>query len=170
GLFVLASLEARHPLASGLLLGAIVLTRPQMGFWGIFFLYECWRAKRFDARTLAQVAIPVAVLGLCGAAFNYARFGAIGEFGHTYLNVRWTDRIQRYGLFNFSFLSRNLAAAFTLTPKLIAKPPYLQVSWHGLSMLLTTPALGYLLWPARKGPLHRALWLVVIPIAAYSFL
>jgi hypothetical protein len=129
-----------------------------------------WRAKKPIAMTMVKVGVPVAVLGIVGAIFNWARFHQISEFGHFYLNVKWTDRIQRYGLFNYSFLARNLAAAFTLTPKLIAKPPYLQVGWHGLSMLMTTPALAYLLWPHDKRDLHRALWIMVAPIALLSFL
>jgi hypothetical protein len=170
GAFVLCSFEARAPIAAGLALGALVLTRPQMGFVGIFFLYEAWRAGRFSLRTMVRVGLPVLVFGAVGAWFNWARFGSISEFGHFYLNVRWTDRIQRYGLFNYSFLSRNLAAAFTLTPKLLAKAPYVQISWHGLSMLLTTPALAYLCWPRVRGGLHRALWIAVLPIALLSFL
>jgi hypothetical protein len=171
GIFVLASLEARHPVLAGFALGALILTRgPQMVFWGTFLLYEARRARKLDARYLLRTAAPMLLFGVLAAAFNYARFGSITEFGHTYLNVRWTDRIQRYGLVNFAFLSRNLTCALTLTPKLIAKPPYVQVSWHGMSMLLTTPALAYLLWPKEKGSLHSALWLVAAPIALFSLL
>ena len=170
GAFVLASFEARYPYCAGLALGAVVLTRPQMGFFGIFFLYEAYRAGKLTLATMVRIGTPVAALGAAGAWFNYARFGSVAEFGHFYLNVRWTDRIQRYGLLNYHFLSRNLAAAFTLTPKILAKKPYVQVPWHGLSMLITTPALAYLLWPKTRGGLHRALWLTVLPIALLSFL
>jgi hypothetical protein len=170
GLFVLASLEARHPILAGLCLGGIVLTRPQMGFWGIFFLYEMWRVKKPYVSTMLKIGLPVAILGVAGALFNYARFHAFAEFGHSYLNVRWTDRIQRYGLFNYAFLSRNLSVAFTLTPKLLPKAPWIQLPWHGLSMLITTPALLFLLWPRNKQLLHQVLWTVVTPIAFMSFL
>jgi hypothetical protein len=170
GLFVLASLEARHPIWAGLMLGCLVLTRPQMGFWGIFYLYELWRSKKAWLPEMVKVGIPVMLLGGAGAAFNWVRFHSFFEFGHFYLNVRWTDRIQRYGLFNYAFLSRNLAAAFTLTPKLLPRAPYFQIPWHGLSMLITTPALVYLLWPRNKSTLHAALWLTVAPIALMSFL
>jgi hypothetical protein len=112
----------------------------------------------------------VALLAVAGFAFNWARFHALGEFGHFYLNVRWTDRIQRYGLTNFAFLARNLSCALTLTPKLLAKRPYFQIPLHGLSLLITTPAYLYLLWPKVKSPLHTVLWLVVAPIALLGFL
>src|SRR5262249_3504922 len=124
GLFVLASLEAHYPFLAGLALGALTLTRPHMGFWGIFFLFEMQRSKKPLVSTMLKVGIPVAIFALAGAIFNYARFHSFSEFGHTYLNVRWTDRIQRYGLFNFAFLARNLSVAFFLTPKFLAKAPY----------------------------------------------
>ncbi len=172
GLFVLASLEGAHPFLSGICLGAIVLTRPQMIFLGLFFLYELWRrvpAERRIRRLLAW-AIPIGILGIAAAAFNYARFHSFTEFGHSYLTVRWTDRIQRYGLFNFAFLARNLTVAFTLMPRLLGKAPYIQISWHGMSMFLTTPALLFLAWPKRRPPIANVLWAVVVPIALLSFM
>jgi hypothetical protein len=157
-----------------LCLGAILLTRPPVTCWGILFLYEAWRTRRpgqlIPWGKLVAVGAPLALLGAAGFAFNYARFRSFGEFGHFYLNVRWTDRIQRYGLENFSFLARNLTCAFTLTPKLLPRPPYFQLSWHGMSMLLTTPALAYVAWPRVKPPLHPLLWAVVAPIALMGFL
>ena len=172
GLFVLASFEARRPLVAGLCVGAILLTRPHIAAWSLFFFYEAWRAhgKKIPLRKLVAFGVPLILLGAAGFAFNWARFGAFGEFGHYYLNVRWTDRIQRYGLTNFAFLARNLTCAFTLTPKLLAKAPYFQMSWHGMSLFITTPAYLYLLWPRVKSPLHTVLWCVVLPIALAGFL
>ena len=170
GLFVLASIDARYPLLAGLCLGALTLTRPQMGFWGVFFLYEMVRAKKPRIRTLLRVGMPVMLLAAIGAAFNWARFHSITEFGHAYLNVRWTDRIQRYGLFNFAFLPRNLASALVLTPKFTTQPPYFQIPWHGLSMFVTTPALILLFWPRVKSSLQTALWITVAPIAFLGFI
>lgn len=172
GLFVLCSFEARYPISAGLCLGAILLTRPHVAAWGLFFAYEAWRAngKRVPVAKMVRLGVPVLLLGGLGCAFNWARFRAFGEFGHFYLNVRWTDRIQRYGLTNFAFLARNLSCALTLTPKLLAKPPFVQISWHGLSLLVTTPGYAYLLWPRVRGPLHAVLWAVVAPIAIMGLL
>jgi hypothetical protein len=187
GLFVLAAFEARHPVAAGACLGALLLTRPHVAAWGLFFLYEAWRFRptptprpaeapslRWNEHIpwarLVQLGIPIVLLAGVGFAFNWARFHQLGEFGHFYLNVRWTDRIQRYGLTNFAFLARNLSCALTLTPKLLARAPYIQFSWHGMSLLLTTPAYLYLLWPRVRSSLHTALWLVVAPIAIIGFM
>jgi hypothetical protein len=178
-LFVLCVLDLRHPILAGLCIGAILLTRPHVAAWAILFLHETWRARPplpdgaparkwhqdLDWRAIAGFAAPVLLFGVLGFAFNYARFHQFGEFGHFYLNVRWTDRIQRYGLTNFAFLARNASCMLTLTPKLLGRPPYLQLSWHGLSLLFTTPAYLYVLWPRVKSSLHTTLWYIVAPIA-----
>ncbi len=181
-LFILASFEARYPFLAGLCLGAILLTRPHVSAWGVFFVWEAWRARpraenetlrwndRIPWRALILAGVPALLFAVAGGAFNWARFHSIGEFGHFYLNVRWTDRIQRYGLTNFAFLARNLSVALTLTPKLLPRAPYIQVPWHGLSLLITTPAYLYVLWPRVKTPLHDVLWVIVAPIALMGLL
>ncbi len=172
-LFLLAALDARRPLAAGLCVGLGFVTRTPLLFLFPFFVFEAWRVVRDFrdlARRLALFAAPVAAIGLAMAWANYARFGDPFEFGHYYLNVKWTERIQRWGLFNVHFLSRNLAAALVLLPKFLAKYPWVKVSWHGLSLLLTTPVFAYLLWPRRKGPLHGSLWLTVAAVAVPSLL
>lgn len=92
----------------------------------------------------AAVSVPIAALGLW---HNYLRFGRALEFGHSYLTTMQADNIQRFGLINYQYLSRNLAAALTLLPKLLPAPPYVQISYHGLALWFTTPALLFLLWP-----------------------
>jgi hypothetical protein len=39
--------------------------------------------------------------------------------------------------------------------------PFIKVSEHGMSMLVTTPALGYTVAPAERSPLARGLWLSI---------
>ena len=57
------------------------------------------------------------------------------EFGHKYMPVQWQDRMFRFGLFNYHFLSRNLAAALVLLPRIMTHYPYVRVSQHGVSLL-----------------------------------
>jgi len=126
-----------------------------------------WRAA---ARRLALFGIPVAAIGLWMAWLNMARFDNPFEFGHTYLNIRWAHRIQRWGLFNIHYLPRNLAAAFALLPHIQTKPPYIIISRHGMSLLATTPLLAYVIWPRVKSSLHHACWAAVALMAATHFL
>lgn len=116
-------------------------------------------------RGFVAFAIPIACFGGAAAVLNHVRFGRITEFGHTYLNVKWTPRIQKYGLFNYAFLARNLTCLLALTPRILGGPPWVQVSWHGLAIWVTTPVILWVLWPKTKGRLHTPLWMTVACIA-----
>jgi hypothetical protein len=183
-IYAWASIEARHPLTAGLALGAAALTRTAMAFMVILFACEAWRvhggreAWRRDRRALLRglrrpllvFAAPLAGFAIAGMAYNYARFGAPTEFGHSYLEVRQQVQIEQYGLASYHYLARNLAVAFTLLPELVPRAPYVQISGHGLALWFTTPVLLLLLWPRDRGPLHRTLWLCVAVVALPSLL
>jgi hypothetical protein len=183
-IYAWAAIEASHPVIAGLALGAAALTRTAMAFMVILFLCEAWRmhgglaAWRADRRALLRAlrrplvafALPLAAFAIAGMAYNYARFGAPTEFGHTYLEVRQQAQIEQFGLASYHYLGRNLAVAFTLLPELLPRPPYLQISGHGLALWFTTPVLLLVLWPREKNPLHRALWLCVLVVALPSLL
>lgn len=201
-----------RPFACGLLCGALFLTRPQMAAIGLLFVLELWRkyagtpadpllpALRPSVGSrlrplvgpLLWFALPAATLAGLGMAHNYLRFGRLLEFGHTYLQTIQADNIQRFGLMNYQFLPRNLATALTLLPKLLPTAPYLQISYHGLALWFTSPALLYLLWPQlplwrptpaapspaprpieaseRARQLRLVLWVTILPIALASLL
>jgi hypothetical protein len=113
---------------------------------------------------------PMVAVAATAFVLNYIRFDNPFEFGHYYLNVRWSERIQRWGLFNYHFLSRNLAVLLTLLPRILARPPYVKVSWHGLSIFFTTPLFAYLIWPQRRSALHPWLYLsVLFPLILHLF-
>lgn len=183
-IYAWASIEARRPIIAGLALGAAALTRTAMAFMVILFVFEAWRVhggmtawrttrarlvRGLGLRLLAFAA-PIAAFAVAGMAYNLVRFGAPTEFGHTYLEVRQQTQIEQFGLASYQYLARNLAVAFTLLPELLPRPPYVQISGHGLALWVTTPALLYLLWPRNTPPVHRALWLSVAAVALPSLL
>ena len=182
GLYVLASLEGRHPVLAGAALGLAFGCRTPMIFAFPFFIYEAARAqgatRQMDLPAKLRAFVRPAVLSkliifgvIAGAfvlawlLFNDLRFGDPFDFGHRHLFVRWTPRIERWGLFDIHYLSRNLAAMLVLTPWIVDEPPYLQLGYHGLAIWVTTPALLYLLWPGKRTidvmdtpPRARRLW------------
>ncbi|HKA87770.1 MAG TPA: hypothetical protein VKE22_08905 [Haliangiales bacterium] len=170
-LYVWASVEAERPLLAGACLGLATATRTPMLFLAPLFLYETWRVggtRRDFLRRLVLFAAPLAAIGALCAWYNYARFGELAEFGHSYLEVRQQAQIERFGLFSSAYLGRNLAVALTLLPQFSSTPPFVSISGHGLAMWVTTPILVYLLWPARKAEWHRILWLCVAVVAGWS--
>jgi hypothetical protein len=174
--YVWASVDAERPALAGLCVALGFATRPP---WLVvpLFLWEAvrvsggWPALRTRAgwRALAprlvRFAIPVAVVGGGLAWHNYARFRNPFEFGHRYLNVMWQDRIGRFGLFNYHFLSRNLAAALVLLPRVLSRAPFVKISQHGMSLLVTSPNLAYTVMPQERNHLTRPLWLTVAAVA-----
>jgi len=121
-------------------------------------------------RRLALFALPLALIGAPMAWMNYARFGDVGEFGHSHLYMnRVNEQVAKFGLFNYAYLERNLHAAFTRLPLLELHPFKLGFDGHGMSLLVTTPLFLYLLWPLRTPRITRALWLTVAAVALPGF-
>jgi hypothetical protein len=178
-----ASLDAARPWLAGLCLGLGFAARTPMIFMFPLFVAEAVRASggwaklrelRRPSPELLRRLLPFgAAAGVVVALLfihNFARFESFTEFGHRFLNIGWKDRIQRWGLFNYHFLSRNLACALVLLPRILAKAPYVQVSQQGMSLLVTSPNLAYTVMPKERSPLAPALWLTVAATAIPSLL
>jgi hypothetical protein len=180
-----ATLEASRPALAGLFVGLGFATRTPFGFMFPLFFFEAIRVTGGWARLrqLPKHGLPPGLLGKClrfslaaGTILavllthNYLRFGKFYVFGHEYLNITWQDRIQKWGLFNLHFLSRNLACALVLLPRFLAKYPYVKVGAHGLSLLVTSPNLAYTVAPAERSPLARGLWITILFTALPSLL
>jgi len=180
--YVWASLDAERPALAGLCMGLAFATRPTGLFVVPLFLWEAvrvsggWPALRTRegwralAPRLARFAVPVAAIGAVLAWHNQARFGNPFEFGHRFLNVQWQERIGRFGLFNYHFLSRNLAAALVLLPRVMTRAPFVKISHHGMSLLVTSPNLAYTVMPQERNHLTKPLWLTIAAVAIPSLL
>jgi len=180
--YVWASIEARRPVLAGICVALGIATRPSLGGLLPLFLFEAVRAvggpdalrdrksRRALLRSLFKLAVPLAVGGAALAGYNYARFQNPFEFGHRFMPVQWQDRMFRFGLFNYHFLSRNLAAALVLLPRIMTRYPYVKVSQHGMSLLVTSPNLAYTVMPQERSPLTKALWITILATALPSLL
>ena len=164
-LYVAFALRAAHPVWAGLMLGCAFMTRTTTLLLGIFFLFEAWTAAERDMRVLAKklalFAAPVLAIGVIAMIMNEARFHDPFEFGHSLLEIRWRGRIEKWGLFNYHYLGRNLAVMLASLPWLTSAEPYLMISRHGLALWVTTPQLLHVLWPKRT-----SLTLVGLNVAA----
>ncbi|WP_240359029.1 hypothetical protein [Pyxidicoccus trucidator] len=176
-LYARNAVRAHRPVLAGLFFSMATLTRAPLLFTGLFFVLEALcpgpesrlaqlkalgRDWKPAARKVGLFALGAAPLGLLAAAYNVYRFGRPGEFGHGFLfNNRVNTDIDRWGLFNWEYLSRNLEAAFFKLPRLSLEPLKLSYDPHGLSLLLTLPLLVFLLVPKTRPRLHWPLWLTV---------
>jgi hypothetical protein len=180
-MYLIVSFNASRPFMAGLFLGLAGATRVPLFFLFPFFIYQVLRQSEVfeqgggllkkavsalrwtkGGKRLFLFSVPVIFVGVVLMIHNYLRFGELFEFGHTYLQVIWQERIQRWGLFNYHYLARNLVAMFILLPWFMREAPYIQISAHGLSLFFTTPAYFYLLWPKQKDKFSLSLWLSVL--------
>jgi hypothetical protein len=177
-LYLLASLGGARPLVAGIALGLLFLCRPTTAPFGLFFVAEALVAARrpdalpvppalttgllgraaaflsgLDRRKLlrAFLLFGLPILVAIGSAMwmNEARFEDPFEFGHRYLMIRWRGRIETWGLFDYHYLSRNLAVFVGSVPW-ISPHGYVSISRHGLAIWVTTPAIVWALFPRRK--------------------
>lgn len=174
--YVLFALSAERPLAAGVALGLGLLTRTPLCFAAPLFVLEAWRISRSDrgefdrsllAAKLVGFTFPVLVAVGATMALNWARFEDVSEFGYRYLTVRWHGRIERWGLFDYHYLARNLGVVLTSLPW-IAPPgqsPPFQINAHGLALWVTTPCYLWLFWPRKRPPLFWSLLVSALGIA-----
>jgi hypothetical protein len=183
-LYLLAAHRARHPFLAGLTWSFAAITRTPLVFAAVFFLLEViavgrdlrerWRERSswtgLDRwKKVGLFALGAAPLLATAAALNWARFGSPLEFGHSHFwNNRVNPDIERWGLFSFHYLEKQLHAAFTRLPHWEAG----RLMWdpHGMSLFITTPLFAWLLWPRTRPRLHLPLWLTVAAVALPGFL
>jgi hypothetical protein len=180
-LYVQAAVGGARPLLAGVLWSMATLTRTPLLFTGLFFLLEVlapgpngrWAQVRSALREPGRWARPVlrfaagaAPLALLAAAFNIARFGSPGEFGHSFLyDNRVNADIDAHGLFSWVYLGRNLQAAWLMLPRIQWSPFALAYDPRGLSLLVTMPWLVLLAFPRTRPRLHWPVWLTVAACA-----
>lgn len=177
-LYLYFGLDAKRPFLAGIFAAMAFATRTPLLFGClIFYIFVFFPEGKFRRENWGEAikkvtwfSIPCLVMGVFLLYANYLRFESATEFGHSYLAGGALDRIKNYGLFNFHFLSKNLAALFTLLPRFQPDAPFVIVSKHGMSLLFATPAFFYLLSRSSDENrnevfLLRALWVTVLIIA-----
>jgi hypothetical protein len=163
-----------RPLVAGMCLALAFGNRTELVLTTPFFLLF-WICRENDglkldlprlARGLAQnwrriaffLAIPFA-LGLCTAAYNLARFGAVADFGYARIPGLLKEPWYHGHLFSISAIPWNMYKMLLAGVEDIPRFPYFQPTPFGCSIFLASPFL-FLLF--REGGKHRALaWLAI---------
>jgi len=165
---LLVALSGKWPLLAGLLLGLGAGSRLPIGLALPVLLY-LYRDRRFGWTSVLLGLLPV---GLGVALYNDARFGSPFEFGYglitsldgqSVLSEGWYTN----GIVSPSYLPRGLYSMLLRTFAYRDEFPWLVPTWAGQSILVTTPALLWILRSAWRDPFVRVLAatsvLVMIP-------
>jgi hypothetical protein len=183
--FLLAALNLafrrRAPLLVGLFLGFAATSRLPIALGApaiAAILIDLHRSRPMPAlgptvRTLVAyaigIAIPVALYGL----YNLARWGTPLDQGYVSIpGVLDDPYYSQHGILSLWYVPRNLFAIFFRSWNYVDEPPFLQPSWWGLSIFLTTPLYLWLIKSRLSDP--RVAWsllgigLIAIPIVTHG--
>jgi len=178
--YLFASVQATRPLLAGTCLVLAFATRTPLALAAPIFLQQLFavagRAEASGPRVgglsievlrskLVRFAAPIAI-GLAILAWhNAARFGSVFEFGHRYLDVVWQPRMQKWGLFSFHYLGKNLGVALASTPFIGDPQVRFQITAHGLALWITSPFFAWALWP-RAMPRESRRFFIALALSA----
>ncbi|MES1174119.1 MAG: glycosyltransferase family 87 protein [Myxococcales bacterium] len=173
--YLLFALEAERPWLAGLALGLGFATRTPLLFAAPLFVLEAWRTLRPSrahlSRSLLAFATPVVAVLCLTLWHNQRRFGDPFETGYRYLGITWQHRIEKWGLFSYHYLAKNLGVMLTSLPfSTPTGPTRFQINLHGLALWLTTPLYLWLIWPRRSAVPQRALGLTALCVALPTLL
>lgn len=171
------ALLKRRAFWAGFFLGGAFLCRTPLLFavflypaW-VAFQENSWRVRQHHVREALAYAAPIIVFMGVAMFLNYVRFENPFEFGHRYLEIAWRNRIERYGMFSYEYLSRNLSAMLTLLPRFLPHAPFVQISPHGMALWLTTPVFLLLVRAQFPHAFTRCVWLFgVLPVSLPTLL
>ncbi len=179
---LLLVLDRRAPLLAGVLLGCGTLARLPVGLSAPFFLAASiglgWPPRRptepgAALRTGVAFVVGLAVPLGAYALYNLARWGTPIDEGYVRIPGILEDPIYaEHGILSIDYIPRNLYAIFFRSWNYVDNPPYLQPSWWGLSIFLTTPVYLWLAKARLDDP--RVVWaaigtgLALIPIITHG--
>lgn len=173
----IAASSGSAPLA-GAALALAMLGRPHVALCYplVLALGARARGRRAACQSAGWIALSVAPLLAAGGmllAYNYARFGGALDFGYLKQKVspELANDLRRYGQFNLHYLPHNLWAMLLAGPKWDLFKSQIRPTIDGMSLFLTTPALGLIFFARRRSAEVLGAWLalglLLIPLLTY---
>ncbi len=168
---ILSALDGRPAWIAGLLLGLATLSRLPVGLAAPFVLAAQvgfpGRIRGLDLRRVARAAVGMGI-GLAGpaatyVAYNLARWGTLTDQAYVRIPGVLEDPIYAtHGILSVWYIPRNLYAILFRSWNYVDQPPWLQPSWWGLGIFLTTPLLLWLFSARLRDP--RVAWALVATV------
>ena len=167
-LTIYESLNKKRPLILALFFGLAFLSRLQTVLTVplIFYLNQ----KKFkDLKKLFSFSLGFGFFGVIYAIYNYIRFGSIFQTGYGLIPGVLKEPWFQKGIFSITYIPRHLRVIFTSLPKFLKSFPYLEPSWGGLAIWITTPAFIYSLFANLKKREVILTWISILLICLVDF-
>ncbi len=164
----LAILEAttkKRPFLLGVLLGAAYLSRIHLIFSFPFFLYAL--KDKFNIKNLLLMSFGALPFAGFNFIYNFVRFQSIFDQAYFILpkilneqNAPWFA----HGVANPIYIPDNLRAMFLSFPKKVDIFPFIEPSWAGLAIWITSPAFVFALFSKYREGINQFAWLSIFTI------
>jgi len=106
----------------------------------------------------------ISIFIVFNAFYNLARWGVPWDRGYFLIPGLLDEPWFSKGLLHISYIPRHLEILFFKLPKFIDRLPYIIPSWHGLSIILTTPAFFFALKNNLKENDIKLAWFAILLI------
>lgn len=146
----------------GILIGAAFLSRLQTILLLPFFLYP------FSIRRWRLLFFTMAPFFLINFGYNFLRFGSIFDKAYVLIPGLFKEPWYQNGLFSLKNIPNHLKVIFGSFPIFLNSFPYIQPSWGGLSIWITTPGFIYVFFNKPEREVLFA-WLSTILISILIF-
>ncbi|HSX49012.1 MAG TPA: hypothetical protein VLE44_02025 [Candidatus Saccharimonadales bacterium] len=170
-LAIYESLTKKRVWVVGICLGSIYLSRPHVILALPLFLYLL-KDELKNFKNIILIGLGAAPFFLFGFYYNFIRFGSIFDKAYFILpqilgetNSPWFV----HGVENILYIPNNLRTIFLSLPKFVPNFPYIEPSWYGLAIWITTPAFILALKNNLKEKVVQFSWISIALISLVVF-
>ncbi len=153
----------KRPLVIGLLVGAAYLSRIHVIISLPFFLYAI-STKSQNLKKLFLVGLGLSPFLIFDALYNFIRFHVPWDKGYFLVPGLSTEPWMSKGVVNLAYIPNHLQLLFLQLPKIINSIPYIEPSWYGLAIWITTPAFIFSLKASLKEKINLLAWAAIFSI------
>jgi len=157
------SLDKKRLFVVSILLGAAYLSRPHTLLSLPIYIYLL-RRKLPNIKSYLKLATPFLIFFVFDSIYNFARFGVPWNNGYFLIPGTLGEPWFSKGIVHPSYILEDLKVAFLIGPKILDHFPYLQPSWAGMAIWITTPAFIYALKAPFKEIVVKLSWLSILLI------
>ncbi len=161
---LLESFGKKRPLTVGIFLGAAFLSRIHTILSLPLFIFLITKSKKDILKNIIYLGVGAAPFFLFNFYYNFIRFGTIFDKGYFLAPGIYSEPWFSKGMLNIAYIPEHLKILFLKLPNFFNHPPYIQPSWYGLAIWITTPVFFFALRSPIRENLTKMLWLAVILI------
>ncbi len=154
----------KRPILIGIFLGATFLSRLHVILALPFFLYILYKNKASFLKNFFFLGLGMAPFFIFNFWYNFVRFGSIFDKGYFLVPGIYSEPWFSKGMLNIAYIPEHLKVIFLMLPKFISKMPFIEPSWGGLAIWITTPAFIYSLRANIKENITKLSWLSIFLI------